>query len=509
MRGVGAVCVVLLVCAAPVFAVTTVAGGVNGDSGTESVENSGIGSSGATSADANVANQTQRPDPQGDVIGWENGYWHNESIAVDQSDGLSEAEQEAYVNRAMARVEFIRNQEFERPVEVDSLQRAQYQQLIRLQAESQYTQSQRAWENQIWEALFAVGERSDAARQQTQLYQQRIAGFYLPGQDEIYVITDDSLVIDNATLVHELTHALQDQQVGLASSQFEAGTMDGQRANDGLTEGEASYVEQRYVQRCGDEWECVETLGPPREETPYGGGSLPDFNLAMQVSLIQPYSDGPAYVASKVDSGGWQAIQQEYRNPPNSSEQVIDPNRRNDAPTPLRLDGQARNGWKLYGQKGENGSETVGETGIYTMFWYQGRTNDNPIIRWQAFENPEAGQYDTFNYTSVPSDGWANDRLWPYRNGDERGYVWRTAWDTNQDATEFQRAYRELLRGQNATRTDSGAWVIENGEFADAFRIVRDGRTVTIVNAPTEGDLADVRPDVGERSENRNARSFR
>ncbi|WP_049971296.1 Hvo_1808 family surface protein [Haladaptatus cibarius] len=503
MRDVGAVCVVLLVCTAPVFAATTVAGGVNGDSGTESVEKSGVvgsNSNGATSADANVENQTQRPDPQEDVLGWENGYWHNESIAVNQSDGLSEAEREAYVNRAMARVEFIRNQEFKRPVEVNSLRRGQYQELIGSQIESQYTQSQRAWENQIWEALFAVGEQSDAARQQTQLYQQRVAGFYLPGRDKIYVIADDSLVIDNATLVHELTHALQDQQVGLASSQFEAETMDGQRANDGLTEGEASYVEQRYVQRCGAEWECVEMPGPPREETPYGGGSLPDFNLAMQVSLIQPYSDGPAYVASKVDSDGWQSVQQEYRNPPNASEQIIDPIERNDASTPLRLGEQAQNGWKLYGQKGENGSETVGETGIYTMFWYQGRADDNPIIRWQTFENPELGEYDTFNYTSVPSDGWANDRLWPYRNGDKRGYVWRTAWDTNRDATEFQRAYRDLLRGQNATRTGSGAWVIENGEFADAFRIVRDGRTVTIVNAPTEGDLADIRPGVTNTS---------
>ncbi|GAA0244727.1 Hvo_1808 family surface protein [Halobacterium noricense] len=490
------------------------AGGVNGDSlanaGADLVENGdAVVGNGIASVDASVVNQNQRPDPQSDVIGWENGYWHNESISVDQSDGLSDEEREAYVNRTMARVEFIRNQEFARPVEVDSLRRAQYQKLIRSQFESQYTQSQRAWENQIWEALFATGERTDAARQQTRLYQQRVAGFYLPGQDEIYVIAEDDLVIDNATLVHELTHALQDQQVGLASSQFEAETLDGQRANDGLTEGEASYVEQRYIQRCGDEWECVETPGSPREETPYGGGSLPNFNLAMQVSLIQPYSDGPAYVASKVDSGGWRALQQEYRNPPNSSEQVIDPNQRNDPPRTLRLGEQARNGWELYGEKGENGSETVGETGIYTMFWYQGRAYDIPIIRWQTFQNPEFGEYDSFNYTSVPSDGWANDRLWPYRKGDKRGYVWRTAWDTNRDAIEFQRAYRDLLRGQNATRTESGAWIIENGEFADAFRIVRDGRTVTIVNAPTEGDLADIRPGAGEDSENRNSRVSR
>ena len=30
----------------------------------------------------------QPDDPESDVLGWENGYWHNETIDVDQSDGL-------------------------------------------------------------------------------------------------------------------------------------------------------------------------------------------------------------------------------------------------------------------------------------------------------------------------------------------------------------------------------------------------------------------------------------
>ncbi|WP_435152674.1 Hvo_1808 family surface protein [Haladaptatus sp. DFWS20] len=501
MRGLWTIFVVLLVCAAPVFAVT---GGVTDDVSDAGVE--AVGKLTGSNVDTSP-NVRQQADPQSDVIGWENGHWHNESIAVNQSDGLTDAELKAYVGRAMARVEFIRKQEFKRPVQVESLPRAQYKRLVRAQARSQYTPSQRAWENQIWEAMFVTGEKPDAARQQTRLFQRRVAGFYLPDRDEIFVISDENLVVDNATLIHELTHALQDQHVGLASSQFEAKTMDGQRARDGLTEGEASYVEERYKNRCGNEWSCVEMPGPPRAKTPYGGGSLPNFNLGMQVSLIQPYADGPAYVASNVESEGWEAVERKYRNPPKSSAQVIDPNKANEEPTTLQLGEQARNGWKLYGKKGENGSETVGETGIYTMFWYQGRVYDNPIIRWRTFEDPESGEFDMFNYTSVPSEGWANDRLWPYHKGDKRGYVWETNWRTNEDATEFQRAYRDLLRGQNATRVAPGTWVIENGEFADAFRIVRDGRTVTIVNAPTRDDLSDIRPGIEDgRSNSRDVR---
>ncbi|WP_227375870.1 Hvo_1808 family surface protein [Haladaptatus halobius] len=486
MRGVGVLVVVLLVCIAPVLSVADSAAGDRGSAGAP-------------------------PDPNSDVLGWENGYWHDERIAVDQSDGLTDAELRAYVGRAMARVEFIRRQEFDRNVTVESLPRERYSRIIRDQLRAQYTPAQRAWENQIWEAMFASDEPTDAARERTRLLQERIAGFYVPGKDEIFVISGDELVVDNETLVHELTHALQDQQGGLNPSQSGARTMDGLRGRQGLTEGEASYVEKRYAQRCGAEWECVETPGPQPKRTPYGGGPLPSYNLAMQVATIQPYSDGPAYVASTVESGGWNAVEQQYRNPPKSSEQVIDPETKNAPPASLRLGEQARNGWRLYGEKGENGSETVGEAGIYAMFWYQGRVYDNSVIRWQEFEDPEAGEFDVFNYTSEPSDGWANDRLWPYHKGDERGYIWRTKWDTSEDATEFARAYRDLLHGQNATRVAPGTWVIDGGGFADAFRIVRDGRTVTIVNGPTVADLRDIRPDSGDdtrQSSSLRARKF-
>ncbi|WP_231184082.1 Hvo_1808 family surface protein [Haladaptatus sp. DYF46] len=483
MRFVGAI-VVLLVCSASV-GVMVAPGGNNGSS--------------------NEAN-AHPPDPSSDVIGWENGYWYNESIDVNQRDGLSDAELKAYKGRAMARVEFIRREEFTRSVNVQSLSRSEYRDLVRRRSANEYTPPQRAWENQVWEGLFVTGERADAARQQTKLYQRRVAGFYLPGEDRVYVISDGKRRIDNATLIHELAHAMQDQHVDLSSSEFESKTMDAQRAHDGLTEGEAMYVEQRYTNRCGKSWQCVPKPDVGPSGSPYSGGTLPNYNLGMQVATIQPYSDGPAYVASLFDSGGWDAVTKRYRNPPESSAAVVHPEERTGPPAPLRLGEQARNGWKLYGKRGENGSQTVGETGIYTMFWYQGRAEGNPVIDWRTFTDPDKGKFDMFNYTSAPSDGWANDRLWPYHRGKQRGYVWRTKWETKRDATEFRRAYRDLLRGRNATRVGPNTWRIGAGPFADAFRIDRHGRTVTIVNGPTVGDLNDVRPATNTRKQTRLAR---
>ncbi len=482
MRFVGVVVVALLVCTAPIG--TVLANG-SGGGGVDS----GVTGNGHTKR---AGNHPQ--DPSSDVIGWEHDYWYNESINVNQRDGLSDAEKQRYVARAMARVEFIRKEEFTRSVTVKALPRDDYRALVRRQAANSYNPSERAWENQLWEGLFVTGERADAARQQTTLLQDRVAGFYLPGQNRVYVITNGKGRIDNATLVHELTHAMQDQHVNLSSPQLHSNSMDERRGHDGLTEGEATYVEKRYANRCGNSWQCVGKVQIARKRTPYGGGKLPPYNLAMQVALIQPYSDGPAYVASKYDSGGWRAVTEQYRNPPDSSKAVIHPHERNEPPAPLHLGEQATNGWKLYGKHGTNGSQTVGEAGIYTMFWYQGRTGGNPIIHWQRFQNPDNGKYDLFDYSSRPSDGWANDRLWPYHSSKKRGYVWRTKWETNRDAVQFERAYRKLLRGKHARRVGPNTWRIPNGPFADAFRLVRHGRTVTVVNGPTVGALSDIRP---------------
>ncbi|MFC7190435.1 hypothetical protein ACFQL7_11610 [Halocatena marina] len=65
------------------------------------------------------AMQSAPPDPNTDTLGWESGYWYNESITVDQSDGLSESELDAFLARSMARVEHIRRLEFTEQVEIE------------------------------------------------------------------------------------------------------------------------------------------------------------------------------------------------------------------------------------------------------------------------------------------------------------------------------------------------------------------------------------------------------
>lgn len=429
------------------------------------------------------------PDPDEDVIGWHDGYWHNESIDVDQSDGLSDSELDQYVARAIARVEFLRQAEFDEDVPVSIVSREEFQ--SNQQTGGELTRRNR-WNGQVWEGLFIVGEDRTARDALSAVFGGSVGGFFSPTRDEIVIVSDnpDTPVIDNATLVHELVHALQDQRFNLASARYSGDTQDENIAIDGLVEGEANYIETNYVNRCGDEWDCVST---PSSSSGGGGG---DINLGIFLTIFTPYSDGPVYVSDLYEEGGWDAVDRAFENPPQSSEQIIQ--RTSDEPERLTFKDTAENGWSLFPNQGVEGAETVGEASIYSMFWYQARNYGAKTIQWQAIGNAES-QYDTYNYNAGPSAGWANDKLVPYQKGEgdsaEYGYVWKMKWDTVQDATEFREAYLEILAAHDATQRDDGVYVIPEGPFADAFIISQTDDVVTIVNGPDAEAVTDIRPD--------------
>jgi len=431
----------------------------------------------------------QRADPDSDTIGWEGGYWHDEPIDVDQSDGLSEEEFDAYVSRAMARVEYVRQAEFQRDVPVEVISREEFQR--QRSANTTPNASFDAWNDQVWEALFVIGEDREANEELRSATGQSTAGFYVPAKDHIRIITDspENPTIDNATLVHELTHALQDQQGDLGEQITATETQDAGLATDGVVEGEANYIERQYTERCGVEWECVET---PSSES---SGAQEPPNLGILLTLLQPYSDGPVYIDYLLDQGGWDAVDAAFEDPPTSTEQII--HLKDEEPVPIDYRDRARNGWETFPNQGVDGSDTVGEASMYVMFWYQARTARAQTVSPRSVVETTS-PLDMYNYDATPSAGWGNDRVFPYHKGTgedaQYGYVWVTEWDTERDAAQFHNAYRAILDAHDARSQGDNTYVVPSGRFADAFRIDREGTRVTIVNAPTVDDLSDVRP---------------
>jgi hypothetical protein len=411
-------------------------------------------------------------DPPADRLGWEGGYWYDEPLDVNASDGLNGSEREAVVARTMARVEWLRGLEFEREVPVDVVSREAYL------AEENVTAT--VWDEAVWEALLLVGEDRSVETVFESFYGASVQGSYVPSEDRIVVVsevTDSSPqpTIDRRTLAHELVHALQDQHFRSVFEGRRNLTRDERLARQGLIEGDAGYVEDLYERRCRGEgdgnWSCL-----PRPSS--GSGAGLDGDMGVYVAAYQPYSDGPAFVHRLRQRGGWTAVNDAYAAPPRSSAQVIHPDRYPDwSSERVRVPDRSASNWSRF-DRSPTGT-TVGEASLFATIWANGGTETFHLQR-------PSRPHRAYNYTHPTTAGWVGDRLVPYRNETATGYVFRIEWATTGDAAAFDIAYRDLLRTRRgAERREGDVLVVPAGPYADAFRVERSGTTVTIVNAPT------------------------
>ncbi|AQL43125.1 hypothetical protein BV210_10535 [Halorientalis sp. IM1011] len=405
-----------------------------------------------------------RPDPTFDRLGWENGHWYDDPVSVTAEDGLNESEREVVVARAMARIEHLRGKEFRESVPVEVISRAEYRE------RSGGGGGRDRFGDQIYEALLLVGEDTSTADDRGAALDSSVQGFYSPRRDEIVLVSDSATpTVDRATLVHELVHALQDQQLSLGTA---TETGDARRAQLGLIEGEANELQGMYADRCGRDWRCIDR---PSRQGSGGGGGTTDLNVGLFLTIYAPYATGPEFVEAIRDRGGWAAVDDLYEQFPASTEQVIHPEAYPDeSPESVTVADRSTDEWQRYDR--DPPGDTAGEAAIYAMLWANGAID----VRGSA----------VYDYESRYSAGWAGDRIVPYRNGDRDGYVWTSRWDTVADAREFAQIYRLILESKASRRPGPNTYVLpESDEFGDAFRVRRDGRRVRIVNGPTVGAL--------------------
>lgn len=404
------------------------------------------------------------PDPGTDRLGWENGYWYDESIAVNASDGLDERERTAVLARQMARLEQMRGLEFEDPVELRVITREEYLN----SSGSGDSGAADQWNNQVWEALFLVGEDTPVAEAFDSTLGNSVLGYYQAGSNEVVIVSDRAdPMVDRGTLVHELVHALQDQQFGLDDVPE---TQDRQLARNSVVEGEANLLEDRYGSRCGGEWNCIRP--PPRSS-----GGAGDLNRGLLLVILTPYVQGPEFVATVQRRRGWAAVDALHEEYPASMRQVLDPGTSpGGSPVNVTVPDASNGEWQRFDH--DPVADTAGQASIHAMFFQNGI---------------DAGSVERYSYAHPAAEGWSGDSLVPYRNGDRFGYVWETAWESEQQAREFETTYRALLKSEGAEFRDGNVAVVpEASPFGDAFRVTRNGTRVRVVNAPTAAELTAV-----------------
>ncbi|KAA9406055.1 Hvo_1808 family surface protein [Haloarcula sp. KBTZ06] len=436
------------------------------------------------------SNDSAPPAPATDRLGYENGYWYNESLSITTGDGLNETEREAVVARTMARVERIRGLEFEETVPVSVVSRAEYRNNT---GGGETGDSLRRFDNAKFEALFFIGEDRDSIAVQNSNRGESVLGYYSSQRGEIVIVSDsETPTISRGTLAHELVHALQDQHFGLES---DARTRDQVQGRNGMVEGDAVAVTQTYTDRCGEEWRCID-----RPAQSGGGGG--DRHFGINFMQYFPYSDGPGLIGALRERGGWSAVNDAYDDYPDGAAEVTYPERYPEwEPESVSLADRSSDDWERVRPSTDRDRPdyaVVGPSAIAGSMAYTiaDDYNESSVVRTRDVINYEDGSLDSddpYNYDLPATDGWQGGRMHIYDNGDETAYVWKTTWDSEADAREFADAWEAVIAHWGGTRTAEGHWVIEeDSPYTDAVAVRVDGETVTVVNAPTADELDEV-----------------
>jgi hypothetical protein len=316
----------------------------------------------------------------------------------------------------------------------------------------------------LYKLLGLVGPDFDLLATLTALYGEQVAGYYDGDAGELVVTAreDDFSPLEEATIVHELTHALTDQVLDFNdrfNALFDNEQFDEASAFQSLIEGDASLTELLYVQRL-DPASQQEFLQEAFAVDTTIFDQVPPF---VQDSLTFPYDTGFTFVENLYSEGGFAALDEAYANPPVSTEQIINPGDYGaDQPLEVALSENQLEGYEIaYGS-------TWGELGYRLMF--------DQIL----------------GGAGSAADGWGGDTYDVYFNGTEVVLVMMYQGDTPEDAPQLADALNDYVSvGMDLTEPiadgDGQSYTGERYAFVSAS----DGQVLFVAASdPTAGAIA-------------------
>lgn len=247
-------------------------------------------------------------------------------------EGASAREQVAEIAE---RVQEIRGQRFDGPVEPTFLDRDAFAAEVREIFDEEYTPDLAEADERILKALGAIPADTDLRALYLDLISGQAAGFYDPDTGRIVVAADDPSQpltdSEQITLAHELEHALSDQQLGLPDTEpdpeadVETDDVDGQLASLSLVEGGATLTMQQFAASALDQMAQLRLgMDPSIAEAQQQLQGYPHY---LQRGLVFPYEDGLAFTCSIHADGGWSAVDTAYDDLPTTTAQVLFPER--------------------------------------------------------------------------------------------------------------------------------------------------------------------------------------
>jgi hypothetical protein len=338
-----------------------------------------------------------------------------------------------------AGIQDIRQLRFKRPVPLVVKTPDEAESMMEADMMRDYTDNQLAADAVAGEVTGLYPAGLDLKAASLKLLKSQVAGFYDPhGKEMILVEGGADLgiwngaaqfmiqrdVVGEMLLAHELTHALQDQNFDLESSLDKVKNDDDRGlALKCVAEGDATIAGFAYAMGRMDD-STADALANNLKQLPQAlAADVPNTPEGLSVPLLFQYSDGVRFVAEAYRRGGWSAVDALYRNPPQSSHQILHPSLYFDsnAPAPrINLAGYdgIMSGWK------KADDDTYGELLLRII-----------LERNLGKQSNELGL----------ASRWIADRMIILQESRGVNVIWMLAFSDAQSASHFAVVYETLL----------------------------------------------------------------
>jgi hypothetical protein len=233
------------------------------------------------------------------------------------------------VARALAKVARLRDLRPKAPVRGRFISREEMVARVRKELHAEVPAEVFRAQSEMLFALGTVPDDFDYEKSLLDLMTAELAGFYEPKDKTMYMASDLSGTEREATLDHELVHALQDQYWDLGKRfDYRVDAGDEQDAQHALAEGDATSAmldailapQGEHATDLPDDVLRLEAEGSI--ELSPSVAHVPDI---LKRSVVAPYIDGSRLVNWARRRGGWAAVDAIWRNPPTTTEQMLHP----------------------------------------------------------------------------------------------------------------------------------------------------------------------------------------
>jgi hypothetical protein len=380
----------------------------------------------------------------------------------------------AAADEILRQVAALRSLSPKRPLARGVLTREQIGVKLRERLAKEYTPDEVRAEARVLKRLGLLPVDADYERMILDLLMEQVAGFYDPFVGKLYIADWLTLEMQRPAIAHEIEHGLQDQHFDL--KRFAAPIKDDgdrQLAHSALVEGDGTAVMLEFqAQAAGIPVEQLPVLVAQLGRQMLQGGGLgqtPLFDHApafLKETLIFPYLGGLGFVEALRKDAPWSRIDEVWRSPPESTEQVIHPEKYLAHEHPVKVIAAPL---KSLGARKELRRDVWGE------------------LEWRVLFGSKLSD----EVAEKAAAGWGGDRLVAYADPAAPAetppvIVERSVWDTETDAREAEAAARTLvarLAGHSETLappTEKGQslWVDAAG---DEWLVERRGDELVIL----------------------------